>query len=81
MHFDHQHSSRQPAPAADPLRHRRRDILASVLLLLECDRAFADWSLPQLPHVSGFTYKGNRFLVATDKEAEQIVWGWIENNL
>jgi len=20
-------------------------------------------------------------LVATDKEAEQIVWGWIENNL
>ena len=80
MHFDHQHTSRQPAPA-DPLRHSRRHILASVLLLLECDRALADWSLPQLPHVSGFTYEGNRFLVTTDKEAEQIVWGWLENNL
>ncbi len=81
MQFYHQHSSRQPAPVADSLRHRRRHILASVLLLLDSDRAFADWSLSQLPHVSGFTYKGNRFLVATDKEAEQIVWGWIENNL
>jgi hypothetical protein len=50
-------------------------------LLLDSDRALADWSLPQLPHVSGFTYKGNRFLVATIKEVEQIVWGWIENNL
>ncbi len=81
MHFDHQHSSRQPAPAADPLRHSRRHILTSVLLLLDSDRTFADWSLPQRPHVSGFTYKGNRFLVATHKEAEQIVWGWIEDNL
>jgi hypothetical protein len=50
-------------------------------LLLDSDRALAEWSLPQLHHVSGFTYKGNRFLVATDKEAEQIVWGYIENNL
>lgn len=81
MHFVYQYSSRQPAPVADPLRHSRRHILASVLLLLDSDHALADWSLPQLPHVSGFTYKGNRFLVATDKEAEQIVWGWIENNL
>ena len=81
MHFNYQYSSRQPAPVADPLRHSRRHILASVLLLLDSDRALADWSLPQLPHVSGFTYKGNRFLVATDKEAEQIVWGWLENNL
>ncbi|MEG3918490.1 hypothetical protein QUA07_04985 [Microcoleus sp. T3_A4] len=81
MQFDHQHSSRKPAPVADPLRHSRRHILASVLLLLDSDRAFADWSLPQLPHVSGFTYKGNRFLVATHKEAEQIVWGWLEDNL
>ena len=51
MQFDHQHSFRQPVPA-DPLRHSRRHILASVLLLLDSDRAFADWSLPQLPHVS-----------------------------
>ncbi|MEG4940754.1 hypothetical protein [Microcoleus sp. F4-D5] len=80
MQFNHQHSSQQPVPA-DPLRHSRRNILASILLLLECDRALADWFLPQLPHVSGFTYKGNRFLVATHKEAEQIVWGWIEHNL
>ena len=80
MQFNHHQSYRQPVPA-DPLRHSRRNILASILLLLDSDRALADWSLPQLPHVSGFTYKGNRFLVATMKEVEQIVWGWIENNL
>lgn len=80
MQFNHQQSYRQPVPA-DPLRHSRRNILASILLLLDSDRALADWSVPQLPHVSGFTYKGNRFLVATMKEVEQIVWGWIEDNL
>jgi hypothetical protein len=74
MRFDYQYSSRQPVPAADPLRHSRRHILTSVLLLLDSNRTLADWSLSSCPP-SGFTHKGNRFLVATDKEAEQIVWG------
>jgi hypothetical protein len=81
------HSYREPASElarcrlADPFRHKRRQVLASLLLLLKGERLNANWSLPQSPHVYGFTYESNRFLVVTREELEQIVCRWVNEHL